>query len=292
VRFHNRNLPAAYQQTWKLRLVPILAAMLIISLLGVAIGLILLNYALPGLVLPTTQAIFLIGIASASFAHLVISQMFRMSLRRLLSILFIIMAVGLYYAAVDIANENPYWWQESFSYLGTFDYMGSALFNSTFIFSGVLTLVLHSYFMYNFDILHQKGALSTNGHKLLHITLWVLGFLLAGIGIFVYGVSPIETTLHNLAAYLTAGMIFSYMVGARWLIPQLSANFKFNSLLFTIAMFMTGLLMLFGFLNTAQAQINGFFLSGAWLAMFVNETDYLARHLAPEAFPDLATQGL
>jgi hypothetical protein len=292
VRFHNRNVPAIYHQTWKLRIAPILAAMLIISLLGVAIGLSLIDNAFPSLVLPATQAIFLMGVVSATMAHLIISQMFRMSLRRLLSILFIIMTMGLYYAAVEIASENPLWWEESFSYLGTFDDAGSFLFNLTFIFAGILVLVLHGYFMYDFNILYEKGALSRNGHTLLRITLWALGFLVAGVGLFISGASPLQNTLHNLAAYLMAGIIFGYMVGVRWLIPQLPPNFKFNSLLFVLAMFITGVLMMLGSLNTTQAEINAFFIGGAWLATFVNETDYLARQLAPEAFPDLATQRL
>ncbi|MCA9981715.1 MAG: hypothetical protein KDD89_12800, partial [Anaerolineales bacterium] len=210
VRYHNRRVAAQYQQKWRLRLIPILLAVLVLTLIGVDLGITLINNAFPGLVLPTLQAVFLMGIFSATLANFIANQLFRMDLRRLLSILFLIMTAGLYYAAVFIATDNPLWWEESFSYLGTLEEPGSFLFNVTFVFAGLLVLALHPYFMYDFNILYEKGALTQRGHQLLRVALGALGILVAGIGLFIYGVTPLQTTLHNLSAYLMAGIVFGF----------------------------------------------------------------------------------
>lgn len=288
VQYHNQRVAEKYRQPWRLRLVPILLAVLVLAILAVDIGTQLINNAFQELVLPTLQAVFLMGVFSAGLANIIVDQMFRMSLRRLLSVIFLIMVVGLYYSAVAVSADDPLWWQESFSYLGTLDNPGSLLFNATFVFAGILVLVLHPYFMYDFNILHDKGALSDRGHLLIRLSLGALGILVAGVGLFIFGASPLQTTLHNLSAYTMAGIVFLYMVGLWWLIPKFPRSFYVTTGMFIIAMIATGLLMVLGRMNVTQAEINGFFLGGAWLATFVNETDYLARRLAPEAFSDLA----
>lgn len=284
VRYKNEHLPLRYRQSWKWSIVPIVLAYTVIVAFIIDIFYQLLDAAFASLFLPTLQAVFLIGILAAVVTYITVETLMRIDLRKVLVIIFTIMVGGIYYAAITI--DDPLWWQESFSYLGTQNSNASAIFNITFVLAGILMLVLQQYFMYDFHILRDEGTLSPRVHQLIGIGIFAFGFLIAGVGVFPWGASPLYSTLHNLCAYTMAMLLFLLMVSVYWVIPGLERTFYLSTVFFIAALLATGLLMVLGRMNTTQAEINGLLVGGAWIALLVNNVDLLARRLKPPAFVD------
>src|SRR5690606_25157603 len=100
--------------------------------------------------------------------------------------------------------EDPNWWQQSFSYLGTLDSNARRLFNYTLVFAGILMLVWLPFFRSDFGLLVKHGLAPETSRKRLPLAFTVLAVAIALVGAFPWGDSTFSSIMHNLAAYSLA----------------------------------------------------------------------------------------
>ena len=121
----------------------------------------------------------------------------------------IILLAGLAFSAVNV--DDPRWWEESFSFLGTAQSNERSVFNATLVMAGVLFVILQQFFMDDFIDLRNQGLLSPRTTRWVRISLVAIGILMAMVGLVPFGSGGLRDNIHSVSAYALAGILLIYV---------------------------------------------------------------------------------
>ena len=197
----------------------------------------------------------------------------QITVRSVLNVFAIILVAGIALGAMD--ENNPLWWEHSFSFLGQTQSRDRNIFNTTLVISGVLFVILQQFFMDHFIRLRDAGLLSPTKTKLVRVSLIAIGVAMAMVGLIPFGVNELMNTLHSLSAYTMIGILLLHMIFARRLLPYFSREFYSMTWLMVAALAVALTLHFLGSINTAGIELIGFTIAGAWFMMFVNNVELL-----------------
>jgi hypothetical protein len=213
----------------------------------------------------------LIGLACGVVAYYVANRTMRITVRAVLDIFVVILLSGIALSAFGI--DNPLWWQQSFSFLGTTSSNERSVFNATLVFAGILFVILQQFFMDDFIVLRNRGLLTVRKTRWIRGSLIAMGVLMAMVGLIPFGGSMITDTMHDFSAYGLAGILLVYMVAVRWALPYFSREFYLMTW-FMVAVLLAALaLHLLGSINVVGIELIAFALGGAWFLMFVKNVE-------------------
>jgi len=278
----NARTASDRQRHWRVACLPVaLAYMLFLG--GILFLLILVvDYAFRDLVLSKTQSALLVGIGSAAFISWMVDDAMRINTSRLLTLVVVILASGVYLTLITI--DDPLWWRVSFSYLGKLESNVNWIFNATLIFSGILLLIWRTYFMSDYHILLRHGIANARWSMLIHLGLLWIGIAVMIVGLFKSQLTPFSSFLHNLAAYSMAGIFLLFMVTSRWLVPGFPREFHIMSATVVLVLIGTIAWAISGGVNTVGLEMSVFVLGLMWLSQFARNTENVAMAQEPEAF--------
>lgn len=282
IRAWNERVGAERQRRWYFAFIPVALAYTIFAG-GIAFGLIsILEYAFRGLALSSVQSALLVGIGGAALTTWVISNVMKVDTSRLLTLVVILLASGVYLTLITI--DDPEWWRVSFSYLGKMESNVNWLFNETLIFSGILLLIWRTYLMSDYEILLRHGIASPNWSALPRYGLIWVGIAIMIVGIFKSQLTPFSSLMHNVAAYSLAGVFGIFMVASHWVVPGFPREFLATSSVVVAVLVGTIVWAIIGGVNTVGLEMTVFVLGLMWLSAFANTTENLAREKEPESF--------
>jgi hypothetical protein len=282
-RAWNARVAAHRQLEWRWGLIPIVLAYTALVTAIAAVGVQIVDSGFRQLVLDKYQGAMLGGAAGAALLFWMIKQVMNIAVDKLLQTTIILMAGGIYLTMTNI--NDPLWWQESFSYLGTLESNTNIAFNITLIFVGIMFLVWMPYLMSDIQILMRHDRIPQYSGQILRFAFGLLAAGIMLVGVFIYGVTPFSSWMHNAAAYSVAGVLILLMLGIRRLVPALSHEFFATSWLLVTGILAALVAAAFGYFNTVGLELISFTLGMVWLQNFVHSVQTHASELEPEAFP-------
>ncbi|MCB0096035.1 MAG: hypothetical protein KDE46_09965, partial [Caldilineaceae bacterium] len=160
--------------------VPVAFAYMLVTAGLLVIGITLIERAFRELQLSLVQGTLLAVLGSTAFTFWVVGDAMRLDTRKLLTLVVVILASGVYLTLIAI--DDPQWWRVSFSYLGKLESNVNWLFNATLIFTGILLLIWYSYFMSDYRILLRHGIADARWAMVIRV-----GLLWIGVGVMIVG---------------------------------------------------------------------------------------------------------
>ena len=262
--------------------VPVAFAYMLVTAGLLVIGITLIERAFRELQLSLVQGTLLAVLGSTAFTFWVVGDAMRLDTRKLLTLVVVILASGVYLTLIAI--DDPQWWRVSFSYLGKLESNVNWLFNATLIFTGILLLIWYSYFMSDYRILLRHGIADARWAMVIRVGLLWIGVGVMIVGLFKSQLTPFSSLMHNTAAYSMAGVFLLFMLGARWIAPGFPAEFHTLSVTVVAVLIGTIAWAISGGVNTVGMEMTVFVLGLMWLSQFARNTENLAIEQEPEAF--------
>src|SRR5690606_22660999 len=141
----NERVPPYRRRIWHWGVVPITAAYtLLLTAIAIA-SVLVLDAGFRMLVLDKYQGAILAGAAGAALLFWMVKQVFVISVNRLLQTTIVLVVGGIYLTMANM--DDPLWWRESFSHLGTLESNTRSIFNTTLVFAGIMFMVWLPYLM-------------------------------------------------------------------------------------------------------------------------------------------------
>ena len=185
------------QHRWSV--VPVTIGTTLLVLLLVTIGFEVISRAFINvkLDLPATAAI--LTILTGVVTYLIVT---RLMLTKT-SALLVHLAVFYLFATLFFSTyeqDNPIWWQRSFSYLGMDDSNTRLIFDLGLVLTGILILAWQYFFMDAFTLLEDRNVIESRSITIVRLVLITAGVALAFVGIFRYGVRPKTIQIRAMAS--------------------------------------------------------------------------------------------
>ena len=247
-----------------------------------------------GAVLYPVAAAILVGTTGAISAYTAYLSALSMTAYRLSALLAGFLVTGILTSM--LTAENPQWWQENLSALGTSSDVSGVAFNFTLIVAGVVVTTLAGYAT---ATLAATATTSAARHRVrvLEGGIVLIGVFLAGVGLF-----PVDERfgIHTLVASGMVVVFASLIVRIRALVPSISATFAALGWVF-LAVIAVAAVMWFpvGYYNLTAVELIAASLVFAWLIVLIRnlaavdadqldatlQTRPLARPTGPAAGP-------
>jgi uncharacterized membrane protein YidH (DUF202 family) len=280
---HNRRTPDSHDRSWWWGIVPVAVTYGVMAAVLAVIVLQGVDAAFRGLELSRIQAALISAGVVGATVYTLSKQAIRLDAERLIRTAIIIIAAGVYLTAVSI--EDDQWWRVSFSYLGSWDSTAHRIFNVTLIFGGVLLVVWTTLFRRDLETLQRHGYASERWTFWFVVGLYWVAVALAFVGLFKTRDGIFHSLMHNLSAYSLAAVLGAMMVGLRWAIPRIGAEFLALTWLFAGGLAVTLVMAALGTINTVGLEMISFALGILWLQSFVVTVHNIAQRLEPESYP-------
>lgn len=275
VRFRNRLVEADLRRSWGLPVIPLALAYAIVTMILVALVLQFIDAAFRDLALQPFYAALVVSLLCGAVAYYVANRAMQISVRSLLNVFVIILFAGVTFSAVNV--NDPRWWEESFSFLGTAQSNARSVFNATLMMAGILFIILQQFFMDDFIELRNNGMISQRITRWIRGSLIALGLLMAMVGLVPFGNGGAWDTIHSVSAYGLAGILLVYMVLVRRAFPYFSPEFYAMTWFMVAVMVGAVVLHLFGSINVVGVELISFAVGGTWFMLFVKNVEMLAK---------------
>lgn len=275
VRFRNRLVEADLRRSWGLPVIPLALAYAIVTMILVALVLQFIDAAFRDLALQPFYAALVVSLLCGAVAYYVANRAMQISVRSLLNVFVIILFAGVTFSAVNV--NDPRWWEESFSFLGTAQSNARSVFNATLMMAGILFMILQQFFMDDFIELRNNGMISQRITRWIRGSLIALGLLMAMVGLVPFGNGGAWDTIHSVSAYGLAGILLVYMVLVRRAFPYFSPEFYAMTWFMVAVMVGVVVLHLFGSINVVGVELISFAVGGTWFMLFVKNVEMLAK---------------
>jgi|GEM_PF-2576489 len=277
VRYRNGLVEPELRRAWGLAVAPLALAYAAVTMILVAVVLQFIDVAFKELALEPFYAALVVGMMCGAVAYYVANRTLQITVRAVLNVFVIILFAGVATSAINI--DDPRWWQESFSFLGTAQSNERSVFNATLIMAGILFVILQQFFMDDFIELRRRGMLSARTARWIRISLIALGVLMAMVGLVPFGSGGLLDTIHSVAAYSLAGILLTYMLLVRRLLPHCSAEFYAMTWFMVVVMVGAVVLHLLGSINVVGVELICFAVGGTWFLLFVKNVELLVSQL-------------
>lgn len=282
IRAWNARVGPKRQRQWWVAVVPVGLAYMIFLGAILFLLILVLDYAFRELAILKIQAVLLVSIGGAAFASWMVGDAMRVNTSRLLMLVVVILAGGVYLTLITI--DDPLWWRVSFSYLGKLESNVNFIFNATLVFSGILLLIWRTYLMSDYEILLRHGLASEQWAVLPRYGLIWVGIAIMIVGIFKSQLTPFSSLMHNVAAYSLAAVFGTFMITTRWAVPGFPREFRATSATVVAVLIGTIVWAVIGGVNTVGLEMTVFVLGLMWLSQFARNTENLAAEKEPESF--------
>jgi hypothetical membrane protein len=186
-------------------------------------------------------------------------------------------------------NENPLWWQRSFSYLGMTESNSRYIFNIGLIFTGILVIAWQYYFMESFAALESLGKISRRTYNTIRWILIVAGIALSMVGIVRFGISPLFNVIHDVSATGMGVLVALLMITLYRLVPGYDKIFYAISMVMALTIVAAAVLKVMGMFNLVGLELTGFVLAVLWLVLFYRNTELLLAETALAARDEAVT---
>jgi hypothetical protein len=174
-----------------------------------------------------------------------------------------------------LMHPNPYWWEFSFSHLGTEQSDVRFLFNIGLVLTAILLIAWQQFFMEDIMVLQQHGLMTARTQRFLRVLLIAMALGAGGTGAVRWGISPFLNFVHTVAASgfgIAAGLI---LVSLPWTMPFHSREFLFTSYTLLGLTLLVVLFRVLGDINLVGMQIGATMLGSFWIILFVRNTKML-----------------
>lgn len=275
VRFRNRLVEADLRRSWGLPVIPLALAYAIVTMILVALVLQFIDAAFRDLALQPFYAALVVSLLCGAVAYYVANRAMQISVRSLLNVFVIILFAGVTFSAVNV--NDPRWWEESFSFLGTAQSNARSVFNATLMMAGIFFMILQQFFMDDFIELRNNGMISQRITRWIRGSLIALGLLMTMVGLVPFGNGGAWDTIHSVSAYGLAGILLVYMVLVRRAFPYFSPEFYAMTWFMVAVMVGAVVLHLFGSINVVGVELISFAVGGTWFMLFVKNVEMLAK---------------
>ena len=279
LRFRNTQMPPNRRHNYWISVAPVALGIGMQIFLAAGIGIIFANVVFKELALINGIASPIVGAICAVIVFNVMGRFLLVNERSVLLTLALLLFLGIVVAAAN--EQNPKWWEESFSYLGTAESNTNLFFNISFVLTGLLIVVWQQFYLENITILVERTIVRPRAHTILKYGIIVVGIFVTLIGILHWGDGPVTTTVHDLSAYTAGGLITLAMLAIRWLIPKMSNEFYVATYVMAAVMIGAVLMLLFGIFNTVGVEFVYFTTAGAWFVLLLESTEMLVAATAP-----------
>ncbi len=279
ILLRNEKLPAGYHRR-KWDVVPITLAitlLVVLFIIGVfeAMSRSFVNVQLD---LASAATILLLSIGLLTYVIAGFSARLRAS--NLLYIVVIYLFGTLFLATAT--QNNPLWWQKSFSYLGMSDSNSHYIFDLGLIFTGILTIVWQQFFMSDYAILVEKDLVKNRSARIIQIAYIAMGVMLAFVGIFRYGMSSITNVIHDVSATGSVVIVGLLMLLIYWLNSHHIRAFYVISWVLVALLPIAAIMKVTGYFNLVGLELLGFAYAGLWSIFFAHNSDILIEEVRQE----------
>jgi hypothetical protein len=279
----NERVAETRRRTWPLPVLPVALSYALMVLVLSFLTLRLMEFSFSTLALAKFQGAFIVAAAGGALIYWAVQQVIQVTSMKMIQVVTVILAGGVYLATARI--EDPFWWQESFSYLGTLESTARRIFNVSLIFAGILLLIWQSFLSSDFRILVRHGLAPESSIGRFRLAFTVLAVAIALVGAFPWGDSRFSSIMHNLSAFSLAGVFIFMLLFVRRLVPGFSRDFVIVSWSLMAAIIATLLLAAIGYFNTVGLEFVCFALIITWLQLFMRAVEIQGHKLEPTAFP-------
>ncbi len=279
LRFRNTQMPPNRRHNYWISVAPVALGTGMQIFLAAGIGIIFASVVFKELALINGIASPIVGAICAVIVFTVMGRFLLVTERSVLLTLALLLFLGIVVAAAN--EQNPKWWEESFSYLGTAESNTNLFFNISFVLTGLLIVVWQQFYLENITILVERTIVRPRAHTIFKYGIIVVGIFVTLIGILHWGAGPVITTVHDLSAYTAGGLITLAMLAIRWLIPKMSNEFYVATYVMAAVMIGAVLMLLFGIFNTVGVEFVYFTTAGAWFVLLMESTEMLVATTAP-----------
>jgi hypothetical membrane protein len=165
-----------------------------------------------------------------------------------------------------LTAENPQWWQENLSALGTSSDVSGVAFNFTLIVAGVVVTTLAGYATATLAAT-AKTASARHQVRVLEGGIVLIGVFLAGVGLF-----PVDERfgIHTLVASGMVVVFASLIVRIRALVPSISGTFAALGWVFLAVIVVAAVLWFpVGYYNLTAVELIASSLVFAWLIVLI-----------------------
>lgn len=275
----NRWLPPSISNRYKWSVIPITIAVTLLVALVSAGSFEIITRAFVGLELTRLAASLRLGTTVGIVAYVLVSWIMRM---RITSLLYV--AVFYLFATLIIAgatNENPTWYENSFSYLGMTDSSSKAIFNLGLPFTGLLIVIWSIYFNEFLSVMKQEQVITPRAQNIIYWALILTGILLSLVGIVRFGIGPFFNVIHDVAATGMGVVLGLLMLFMPKLIRSFPRVFYIYSYLTVVMLVLAVVLMVLGIYSLTGLEVSAFVAAGFWLLVFYRNTAHLVEGLRP-----------
>jgi hypothetical protein len=281
MRSRNEVLLEEFQQDYRWSVVPMALAAVVMSAMTIAWLFAILNRAFPGATFNRVSMTLFLSIVSSTIAYIVAVYMGRLHAADMLYLGVIFLFGTLLFAGAR--NEDPYWWEYSFSHLGMTPSNSKSIFNIGLIFTGALIVIWSQFFMRDVAVLERRGLISHRTFQILNLSLFLTGIMLGTVGLIRFGIAPIFNLIHDVAATGSGVILGLLMLSMWWLNPHYGRVFYYVSVLIVVGMIGTLLANVMGYLTLTGLEFGCFVLASIWLVLFFQNTQLLIARVAPES---------
>ena len=279
-RVRNDKLPKEFHQDYRLSAVPITIAGVLVTMLAVSWFYDVLNRAFEGAMFNRITLAVLLSISSGVVAYAVAKTMAHLRASGMLYLVVASLMGTLLLAGAH--NENPYWWEYSFSHLGMTDSNSKAIFNIGLIFTGILMLVWQEFFMKEFRVLERRGLITLRIFQVFRWGFVITSIFLALVGIVRFGIGPLFNIIHDVSATGMGVILGLMMLFMPRLNPHYMRAFYYISWVILGGLIFSAVIKVLGYVNLTGLEMAGFTLASLWLLLFFRNTKLLLQRVAPE----------
>lgn len=284
LRAYNARVEPRFQRKWELAGIVVGLGYGVVAGFLIALGLELAERAFRGLELAMGQGAFITAAIVGTVTQMFVKQAMRMTGAKMLQLVILVLAMGIYLAATRI--DNPEWWRIAFSHLGSLASNAHTIFNVTLTFAALLMLAWLPYVLRDVRVLIQHGMADPFAHTYFNGGILWLAIGIALVGLFKTQADPISHWVHNLAAYSLALLFGLWFVGLKKAMPRIPPEVMTLSVVVAVVLVLTLIFAAIGYFNTVGLQVISFVIGITWLQEIVRFVSSEATRLEPASEPD------
>jgi hypothetical protein len=279
-RHRNSQAPDTQQHDYVWSAIPVTLAVTVFVVLGIFVGFEFASRTYEGIEFDFISALFIVVVLTGLLSYVIF-----MTGAKITPVSLIYLAIGALMIALFLPGaeqENAYWWQRSFSYLGMTESntASTLIFDFGMLFTGLLIIIWQYYFMDLFRFLVKQGMVTNRARRIIQIALILAGTGILLIGVVRYGMSPVTNFIHDFSATSTGVVGGLLMLAMYWLVPHYLRAFYAVSMVMALLIIAAVLLKVAGYFNLVGLELTVFTLLGLWVLLFYRNTRLLVSSVA------------
>jgi len=274
--------PGAAESNWQWRIVPVTIGALLVTLLMVIFGFIIANAAFPAVHINWMAAPISIAVIAGALAYFVARSFYYVRAPGLILITVIALMGTLMFAGA--LNDDPLWYEGSFSGLGMTESNSRSVFNYGLVITGLLIVAWSQFLLDDLRVLIKYGYTTEKYLNWMRILFIVAGVFLGMVGVVRWGIGFWGNVMHDLFAGGAGAALAIVLVGMYWFIPHFVKWFYYMSWGLLALIAMAVILKIVGYFSLTGLELMGFGAASLWLLMFMRSAQNLVNRVDPKVY--------